>query len=643
MKFLFALMILLNCSYALSCNLDNHSYDVINCPPHYKASNVDFPMGEVETDCDAETYLLEAKSEYLEHVKNQKMTTKTILGKKIMGKKSDLEILTRMLNGRGRVPDAVKQAFNQCSDVLCILEKTLGSKEAAYRSLNIAHRSNYQVALTQVTDKDYLWSLGELRDLNYSVNIMPKHLLNSKSMGRFYVLPDGFNKSGSSENVSGWAQMGYNRDGEIVFRDHIRKRGDWATSVMIHEMAHQYDFDQLAKTQGKQYKAQQLDYLKVNGWKVTGHKYEDYNGYKIKREVWGYDENNSCFPRSYASVSPREDFAEAITYYIKDSKYLEETCPAVYKFMREKVFFGKEYPPSTLNNQIDDYIRDHDSELRKCINTPINAITILNDPLFATRKAGESSYLMSSGLKIEVVDHCAKDLYQKIKEQNDFDQLSCTMKTRPTDLLGNIEQKLVNKYQGLIKDEIRTLASPDKIDSYAQACLIEKDIRIDCIKDKFNQEVANLGYSFDSFDHVDINSKDITAFNLNKIGYSSTQSLLSCFESVYTFEFYLDHLSSIKTHCDKEAKSYLEKNGYRYDEKRLWEKRNEIITNEDLKIISYIAQEVRGKSRSDFKGVCRIATAKCVKDELDEQLVTKFPELKSYNRKQFIDLIYKML
>lgn len=638
--FLFISTIFVNQGHA--CSLE--SMDSIHCNPFTSLSNVDIPFADPSVDCSDDVFAAEAREQYLKHSKGESESKRWINGKRYTGKKSDLLFLKKMVTARGHLNQVVKDALKSCDTALCVLEKSFNSKEAAYRALNISYTSGYHISLTQKADIDYLWSLKELRDLNYSVNIMPQSLLHSNSMGNFYVLPDGYNQSGKSESISGWASVGMNNTGEIVFRDHIRKKVNWSTSVMIHEMAHQFDYHHYVNTNYKTFKSSQLGYLKVNGWKISGQKYEDIDGFRVKRDVWIYDKSKSCFPREYASESPREDFAEAITYYIKDSDYLKTKCPDVYAFMKAKVFNNKEFPKPKFDQLIDQYIANHDSELRQCVNSPVNLVSILdNTAFFGTVEPGTNGWSAGNSFKVEVMQECSRDLVEKLKEQMDFDSLSCSMRTRPVNMTADVQNKLVAKYEELIKKEVRDIVGPSKVKALSEECVANKDLRDQCVKDKLNNSIKKLGYAIEAFERIDFAHNLLATPKLSELGMNPTKAMIDCFKDSFNLKFYMTRLDNFGFACRDQAKQFLDGHDYKYDDNLLYQAANEIQSTQNKEILKFIANEIATKTKNDLKGSCWIVSEKCVKNQIKELLIDEFSELREIDINHFTEVIYGVL
>ncbi len=65
-----------------------------------------------------------------------------------------------------------------------------------------------------------------------------------------------------------------------------------------------------------------------------------------------YNQNGSGFVSEYARTSPREDFAETYSSYIRDPLLLKMRSPEKYSFMKDNVFSGMDYLPDNVNKNL---------------------------------------------------------------------------------------------------------------------------------------------------------------------------------------------------------------------------------------------------------------------------------------------------
>ncbi len=629
MKIILTLISVLITTYSMACQFhQDMARPCITQPNQYQEDLIESSYSAAQ--CDDDRFLKEAKEEYEKLSANQTMSQLTILGKRIRGKKDDLFYLNKMLTGKGRVPQKARQAIAECSEALCVLEKILDSKESAYRALNVAYVSSYRTALTQSTAEDYFWSKRELRDLNYAVNMMPQSLLKSQSMGNFYNLPDGFGLS-DSPNASGWASPGEGKTGSITFRDHIRGNNEWGLSVMIHEMAHHHDFKGYLATNFKKTTANRIGYFKVNGWKVVGKKVETIDGYRFEEEVWGYDKENSCFPRDYASTSPEEDFAEAITYYITEGDKFKTTCPKVYGFMKDNVFAGREYKKPAFHNVISDYLKAHQDDLRHCISSKASFISYTStQPTFS-----------NSQMKISVADQCAKDVASIISQNIDDSGASCSMRTFPQDIEKTVSAQLASQFKDVMEKEINVILSKDNLLQLQRKCREQKDFREGCITQGMNEQYQAKGYQgvlSDSFFRV---KQELPSLSYEDLKTSANDIFLKCVEgSSSNLVLLVTNPNLTGSICGQALTKSFDQEGFKYDiDFRL--QLNELIQKSDNSAkLSFIKEKILKKKRSDFKGSCFIASKSCVMKGIRKKLIedlglTDNPEIDS-----FVEAVY---
>jgi hypothetical protein len=580
--------------------------------------------------CTEGRFLQEARDEYEKLSANQPQSHRTILGKKIRGKKDDLFYLHQMLSGSGRVPQKARDAIAQCSEVICVLEKTLGDRESAYRALNVSYISSYRPALMQRTETDYLWSKKELRDLNYSVNLMPQSLLKSQTLGNIYTLPDGFGLN-DSPNASGWATMGEAKTGEITFRDHIRRNDNWGVHVMIHEMAHHHDFKNYTKSSYKTTTGMSIGYHRVNGWRVTGKKTKTIGGYTYEEDVWEYDKENACFIRNYASTSHKEDFAEAITYYITEGERLKNTCPKVYNFMRDRVFAGKEYKKPSYGQIVENYINAHKDELKKCLSTNAKHISYhSNAPTF-----------QNSNFKLSAADHCAKNAAEVLAQTIDQDGGSCSMRTVPHDLEKIVSSQLVTQFRPQIEREIDNILAKDNLLNFQQQCWDKKDLTDHCVTEKMNQQYRDLGYQGELAENIYVGGQ-LAQIGLDKLNLTSNELLDGCVEkSGLNLINLLNNMKSMSLLCSEAALSRLDQQGYQYERVFIIQMRKLMDDSEMGKTLAYVKDDILKKKRSQFKGSCLAATKSCVLKGLRKQMEQDLKPKDGPYPESLIEAIYK--
>ena len=253
------------------------------------------------------------------------------------------------MTAHGRMPQKVKDALKACDEVLCALEKIFESKESAYRVLSISRDSGYAVSLEQDTAEDYIWSVEDLRDLSYATNILPKKLMDQRTMDRFKILPEGYYYPEYGEELAGLASASYEGDGTISFKSFDRKDKNWPAMVIMHEMAHHFDYpDYISRSD---HLSESSSFREINGWVSEEVWTTDEEGRSQKGLNWTHGDS-ACFPRDYAGTSPHEDFAEGVAYYVGEPYYLKKKCPKTYAFLKNKVFQGKEYLEEGLKGKV---------------------------------------------------------------------------------------------------------------------------------------------------------------------------------------------------------------------------------------------------------------------------------------------------
>ena len=636
MKISFLIFTLLFTFKSFSCI--HHNGDLIHCNSEMiNDSNASTPFASDDL-CSDDRYLQEAKAQYDSYPKSTRIITKKLKGKKIRGTKKELSFLGQMIGGGWRDQKKVLEAVEKCNEVFCVLENALGSKESAYRALNIAYRSSYATSLKSQSNADYIWSKEELRNLNYSVNVMPDHMLNSKTMGKFYVLPNNA-YPGGKRYVGGLAGPGPNKTGDILYTDHIRKNaGSSAAHIMIHEMIHQYDNDNFFKT--GEHRSDVGGYCKQNGWQKEV-KVEVKDGIHYESDVWTAEKDKACYFTNYASKRPREDFAEAVTYYMIDPDGLKKKCPKNYDFLKKNHFKGKEYTQSDFNQNLEQYIVDNAINFKECLEPELTSVSIGKKLEFIKKYKNSNMFQTHGTVKTKISDQCLADVVEVANGFFPDDPLACTNKRVPHNIKSKIKSLFNKHFNEQLNEDIKNVFSESSLSKFSKACYEQKDLRSSCIKNKANEVIANLGYGFDALSEIQLNSnaKYEKYFPMPKDSYA----LIS--ESVY------DYSQNLKTLIDdpKWTKAYVRKElekdilaqGYQLDKKSMAPMENFVNSKSLSKIMKTTKEKVLSKNLSDYKSGCSlIKQSKCVKGKIKEIYIAENPSENNESLARFIDIIY---
>lgn len=590
--------------------------------------------------CDDQRYLQEAKAQYEQFPKSSKIVSRKINGKRIKGTKKELEILKKMTQGYLREQKKVMDAFDNCEDVFCVLKSAFGNEESAYRALNIAYRSGYAVSLQSKSNADYIWNKQELRNLNYSVNVMPSHMLDSDTLGEFIVLPNHA-YPGGKRGVGGLASPSPKKSGNILFTELIRKNnGAYANQIMIHEMIHHYDYQNLFKT--GQYRSDEGGYCEQNGWRKETKVVEKY-GVKVEEDVWIADKENACYITDYASRRPREDFAEAITFYILTPEKLKKKCPQNYEYLKQNHFNGKEYSSSDFNQNLDQYIVDNEKELKKCLSVDLSSL-YLADKIYFHKTDNKNTHTLHSSTKTHFSEKCLENLIEVANGFIPDAPLACTNKLVPHNIKNTINNMISKHFSHDLIQNIKKFITADSLAAYSGLCLSQKDLTDECIKKQILNAIEEAGYPKDMIKHVNLTNRFKFKRKLPQI--EDNFSLLN--ESLNNYYPNLKYATSsvyaLKTYPEDELLAYLTKEGYRLDynaKKFLGEQYYNQISSPIFKTLQ---DKILNKTLSEHKTGCRkYYYQKCVKDKIKAVFMQDHPDENFDSLDQFVKIVYDYL
>ena len=245
-----------------------------------------------------------------------------------------------------------------CETLVCGLGKLYGGEEGALRALNIAKRTGYVMSAASQVDHPgqrsvaveptQTWSVGEIRNVDRALSRLPDNFKRMSSMKRFFRAQDGWRYPGSP-NTIGMAYSGDPQDpGRIVlYEGAFRGNGD-PEETIIHEVGHQFDFSALSRD-GRDF-SDSSGFSALSLWGVRLEQATDANGNPVvdasgnprMARVWGSDPDAN-FVSSYSKTSPREDFAESVSHYVREPELMKVLAPDKYDLIKTTVFNGREY------------------------------------------------------------------------------------------------------------------------------------------------------------------------------------------------------------------------------------------------------------------------------------------------------------
>ena len=138
-----------------------------------------------------------------------------VQGVKVKGSKELIAIANDILEEPG--PPEWQKKVASCIDVICLLETIIGSKEAAYRIINIKMRNGYTMSLGRIEGlniglgrvarvKDIqIFKPEEIKGIDEAMKLFPKELKNLPGLERIYRLEDNTFLPGL-ETATAWAQ-----------------------------------------------------------------------------------------------------------------------------------------------------------------------------------------------------------------------------------------------------------------------------------------------------------------------------------------------------------------------------------------------------------------------------------------------------
>lgn len=294
-----------------------------------------------------EAILKRVEAEYNSFYRNLPKTKKVVKGLRLEGSRKELDLMIEMM---GEKPHSSWPAIAQgCLDVLCAMEKLVGSREAAMQLFNIPAKSNYILSLDQKINNnmaEQMWSPAEIREIDATMAKLPQDM-RQLTLRKIERLANNLRKHGHSGNVAAYASPKNTWfDADLVVYDSGMHgltsgkdpyaRTSWPQEVIVHELCHHHDYKGYYATKGNKYSSQQLkgEWLKISGWKEeTG---------PDGKPKWKQAENGQ-FVSSYAGSSPTEDYAESCMNYLLNPQELKDKAPAKYDYMKRHVYNNQEF------------------------------------------------------------------------------------------------------------------------------------------------------------------------------------------------------------------------------------------------------------------------------------------------------------
>jgi len=469
--------------------------------------------------------------------------------------------------GNPKIP-GWKRAFKACGGkVKCALVKLFGNEESALRALSIARISGYKISLKPMRRGDRNnWSKNDLRIIQRAIRRLPSNFFNLVTLDDFYRYKDGDYDSQSPRTVAYAIPKYRGRDevtrGQIAFYDKtFLQSGKEAERVVIHELAHQWDMQFTGPVFEHQPFSMRSGYLQATD--ITTALIERRNPRTGALEVvteWRSGPS-SCFPSQYSKTSPTEHFAESVSFYVMQPKPMKKACPAVYDFLKRKVFGGYEYTHYDDWPKMDEQLADpiyFNSLITICTSFKSNM-----QPMRDEQCLLQIASVISAGLK-EDPTYChrggAEAVLKAFRERvSKFDQY--LQKT-----LNQVEIEVAKK-KCFTKKNLTDVCLQEEI---------EKEISRVFSKGPFPLDQQSAAYLKDKFLRFKKSSYNSMAKKLNK-SFEHQKLVLNCLKAIKKKRGPLvDNLrktkdifyNSYKRDCRSIGYKLLDENNYQYDKKR---------------------------------------------------------------------------
>jgi hypothetical protein len=288
------------------------------------------------------------QAEYLANYGKLPQRSKNIRGLKLIGSQKELDLMLEML---GKKPHSSWPAVAaSCRDVLCALEKLVGSKEAAMQLFNIPAKTGMILSLDQTINNNLNqqhWSPTEIREVDALMSKLPAQMRNLW-IRKVERLADGLRQYNHYGDTAAFAVPGFSAiiNPKLVIYDTgmknltIGKNAyhtiSWPQEVILHELCHHHDFIGLGRRQNGISFSKKLngEWVKISDWREVA----DEKG----KNTWRHGKN-AQFVRDYAATSPSEDYAESCMAYLLKPQLLKKISPEKYNYMKKNIYAGEEF------------------------------------------------------------------------------------------------------------------------------------------------------------------------------------------------------------------------------------------------------------------------------------------------------------
>lgn len=262
--------------------------------------------------------------------------------------------------------------FSHCTSVPCIINKVYGKEDsvAGYVHYLWFLKFGYVLAADNTFDEDqkatvilpgyynrvryplssYLFNEKELFGFWRLSHMLKAPYTNIRMMKQIRMAPRGVTKFATDRNTDPACGLADTRgtifltEGCLNFQDNPEK--GWFYQKLVHEMAHQIDFEQ-GKLGKDGYRSEQADYLRIAGFGprtefvkngILERTYQKLPGFKAVSD--------------YAGRNPIENFAESMAYHRTDGDEAKEKMPSnTAQFISKNYYSDEAYHKEALMSQ----------------------------------------------------------------------------------------------------------------------------------------------------------------------------------------------------------------------------------------------------------------------------------------------------
>ncbi len=427
-------------------------------------------------------YAMEAQKNYQEEFPAKKpRVTQKILGKNLKGTAEEIKAFRQILGSKP--PRESAKLIGNCQTVLCAATNIFKSEEAAQRALAIASKTGYLISVDQEQNPkgvEYIWPEREVRIIDRALRKLPPHMAQMTNLKKIVRVARGYKEANSPRTMAQVATAvttssngNYSVSGVMEVFDLAMDQPDPRESmqVIIHEMGHVQDYQQLQKT--RDLPSKNLNFRQLSGWK---------NSFEVKNsagyspgvaENWDHKHPHD-FVSAYSETSPTEDYAEAFAHYTMQPSKLKKTDPAKYEYMRKNVFKGQEYSdfPESLQ------LQDDETVLTQCLD---QIESLQSSRISGRLQTKEGKTIWHSKILREEASY------------KDFEKLNCAPAIQPekvnVDLcdFGGSKASSMPFYPNVfnsLRTAMDALNDEDTLAKYQSECQQQKDSSNQCIMDK---------------------------------------------------------------------------------------------------------------------------------------------------------------